>query len=100
MMRGMTRVAIALLPLAFVPVLIYLLADSGIRTGGGEKILVWVLPWTLWSLLFGVGSLMFWRRGWPLGRATIWSAAAGLVGILLAAALLAVLGQLGVAGRF
>jgi len=94
------RVVIALLPLASAPALVHLIASGRLDLGGGEKDLVWVLPWLLWSLLFATGSFAFWRRGWPVLRSTAWSAVLGLVGLLLAAAVLAVFGQLGVGGRF
>lgn len=96
----MIRVVVALLPLASVPVLIHLIARGDVGLDGGEKGLVWVLPWTLWSLLYALSSLVLWRRGWPTGRATVWSSVVGLAGVLVAAALLALMGQLGVAGRF
>ncbi len=99
-MSGAVRVAIALLPLCFAPALVYLIGDGRIDLGGGEKDLVWVLPWTLWSLLFAIASLVLWRRGWPLSRATGRSALVGVAGVLLAALALAATGQLGVGGLF
>ena len=94
------RTAVALLPLACAPLLVYLIGDGHISFGGGEKDLVWVLPWFLWSLLFGLTSLGLWYRGWPALRSTVWSVGAGFVGVIVAAAILAMFAQLGVAGRF
>ena len=94
------RLVVALLPLACAPLLVYLIGNGHISFGGGEKDLVWVLPWLLWSLLFGLSSLVLWYRGWPTMRSAVWSAGVGLVGVIVAAAILAVFGQLGVAGRF
>jgi hypothetical protein len=51
-------------------------------------------------VIFAVSSLVLWRRGWSLSRSIRRSAVVGLVGVVLAAALLAAVGQLGVAGRF
>ena len=99
-MGRLLRVVVALLPLASVPALVHLIASGRLDLGGGEKDLVWVLSWLLWSLLFALNSFGFWRRGWPALRSSAWSAVVGLVGLLLAAALLAAFGQLGVAGRF
>lgn len=98
-MRGLVRVVVALLPLALVPVVVHLIAGGQIDLGGGEKGLVWVLPWLLWSLLFGTSSFVLWHRGWSVRRSTVWSAVVGLVGVLIAAMILAAFGQLGVAGR-
>lgn len=97
---ALIRVSTAWLPLALVPVLVGLIADGRIDLGGGEKDLVWVLPWTLWSLLFGASAMILWRRGWSLPRALRRSAIVGISGVLLVAALMGLFGQLGVAGRF
>lgn len=99
-MRSLPRVIIALLPLALVPVLVHLIASGRLDLGGGEKDLVWVLPWLLWSLLFAASSLVLWRRGWSLSSSLLGSSLVGLAGVLVAGILLAALGQLGVAGRF
>ena len=97
---GLVRLVVALLPLACVPLLVHLIAGGQIDFGGGEKDLVWVLPWLLWSLLFGISSCVLWYRGWPALRSTVWSAIVGVAGVLVAAAILMMFGQLGVAGRF
>lgn len=99
-MESLLRLVVALLPLALTPLLVELLASGRLALGGGEKDLVWVLPWLLWSLLFAGGSLVLWRRGRRVLRASLASALVGLTGVLLAALVLALLGQLGVAGRF
>lgn len=99
-MGSLLRAAIALLPLACAPVLLCLIAGGQLDLGGGEKDLVWVLPWLLWSLLFALSSFILWHRGWSVARSTVASVIAGLAGVLLTAILLAVAGQLGVGGRF
>lgn len=94
------RLAVAFLPLCLTPVLLHGLASGAVDLGGGEKDLVWMLPWALWSVLFGAFSLWFWHRGLPLVRSTLWSGVYGALGVAGAAVLLAAAGQLGVAGRF
>ena len=90
----------SLFPLALTPVFGYLLAEDHIKLGGGEKDIVVLLPWLWWSLVFAVSSFIFWRRGHSLG-ATLWrSALVGLAGVAITGVVLALLGQLGVAGRF
>jgi hypothetical protein len=91
---------IALLPLALAAVLVRLAVHDRIDFGGGEKDLAWVLAWSLWSVLFAVSSFALWRRGRPVARTAVRSAVVATVGVLLTAMLLALLGQLGVAGRF
>jgi hypothetical protein len=100
MIAGVPRAVVALLPLALVPVLVHLIANGGLDLGGGETDLVWVLVWLLWSVLFAISSLVLWHRGWPVARSVVRSMLVGLAGVLMAAILLALFGQLGVAGRF
>jgi ABC-type Fe3+ transport system permease subunit len=87
MRASFVRLVVILLPLASVPLLAHLIAAGRIDLGGGEKDLV-------------ISSCVLWRRGWPALRSTVWSAVVGLLGVLVAATILAVFGQLGVAGRF
>ena len=100
MIAGLLRVVVTLVPLALVPVLLILIANGHLDLGGGEADLVWVLVWLVWSVLFALSSVVLWRRGWSIGRSVVRSMLVGLVGLLLAAILLALVGQLGVAGRF
>ena len=99
-MSTIGRIALALLPLLLTPALVQLIASGWLDLGGGEKDLVVVLPWALWSLLFAVTSLVLWRRGSTVVRSTVWAALVGAAGLVGAAVCLAVLGQLGVGGRF
>jgi len=99
-MRRVFRLVLAVAPLAMTPALVHLIATGALDFGGGEIDLVLVLPWALWSVLFAVSSLVLWRRGWPVLRSTVRSAIVGVAGLLLAAVVLALVGQLGVAGRF
>jgi hypothetical protein len=94
------RTVLALVPLAAVPVLLTLLADGRLDLGGGEMDLVWLIPWTLWSLVFAVSSFVLGSRGWSIARSVLRSTLVGLAAVLAGALLLAAFGQLGVAGRF
>lgn len=96
----MLRVITALFPLALAPVLVILIANGQLDLGGGEKDLVWVLPWLLWSIIFAVSSFVLWYLGWPLSRSSARSAAVGFGGLVIVALLLAAFGQLGIGGRF
>lgn len=97
---SLIRILTALLPLALVPVLVHLIAYGTIDLGGGEKDLVLVLPWFVWSLVFAVSALYLWRRGWSLSRSLLRASLLGLLVVFLAAVTLALIGQLGVGGRF
>ena len=99
-MRSLIRLAVALFPLALVPVFVYVLGSGWVSFGGGEKDLFLVVPWLLWSILFALASLVLWFRRWPLLRSTVWSVVVGLAGLVIAAMVLVFVGQLGVGGRF
>lgn len=99
-MHSALRVIAALFPLALAPVLVILIANGELDLGGGEKDLVWILPWLLWSIIFAVSSFILWYRGWPFWRSSTRSAVAGLGGLVITALILATFGQLGIGGRF
>lgn len=94
------RISAALLPLAGTPVLFFGIVEGWIDLGGGEKDLVWVLPCLLWSMLFAVASLVCWRRGTAFIRSIAASAMLATAGVLIVAVVVALAGELGVAGRF
>ncbi len=98
--RNLARTVVALLPLALTPLLLHLIAYGVIDLGGGEKDIVWLFPWALWSLIFAATSFYLWQRGWSAGRAFVRATLIGLAGIGAAALVLAAAGKLGVAGRF
>jgi len=79
--------------------LVMLIANGHLDFGGGEKDLVWVLPWVLWSMIFAVSSFILWYRGWSLWLSSARSAAVAFGGVVLAAVVLAAFGQLGIGGR-
>ena len=84
-MNAFVRVGTALLPLGLAPLLLILIGDGRLNFGGGEKDILLLIPWVLWSTAFAVSSLVLWHRGWPTRRAMRRSALVG-VGVLLAAA--------------
>ena len=99
-MQVVVRIALSVLPLALTPVLGHLLAQGYINLGGGEKDIIVLVPWLLWSLLFAISSWVLWRRGFPI-VASLWrSALIGVAGLAFLAGALAVLGQLGIGGLF
>ena len=96
--RGRVKAAaIALGPLAVTPLLVILIADGPI--GSSEKSLIWMIPWVLWSIIFASCMLVLRRSHWIMRRAVIRSALVATAGVAGALVLLAVFGQLGIAGR-
>jgi len=97
---GLLRAGSLLLPLAATPLLLHGLASGRLDLGGGEKDLVWLLPWALWSAAFAASGFVLWRRGWPFARSLARSLLVGVAALLVATLVLAAFGQLGVGGRF
>jgi hypothetical protein len=94
------RLIVSLLPLALTPVLGYLLAQGYINLGGGEKDILMLLPWMVWSIVFGFSSWVFWRRGHSIPRSSWRSVVVGLAGLAILGVTLTILGQLGIGGLF
>lgn len=99
-MQIVVRIVLSLLPLGLTPVLGYLLAQGYINLGGGEKDILLLIPWLIWSLVFGFSSLVFWRRGYPIAPALWRSALVGLAGLVVLGVSLTLLGRLGIGGLF
>ncbi len=99
-MRIAFRVLVALLPLLFTPVLGYLLAEGYLNLGGGEKDILLVLPSAFFSLVYGISCFYLWHRGVRLGRSIVFSIVVAIAGLIAAGLVLALVGQLGIGGRF
>ena len=93
------RILTAFLPLALTPVLFFALAEGWVNLGGGEKDILMLVPWLLWSLIFATTALTLWWRRWALTRSLVCSAPVGTAGLLIAAAVLVISSTPGVAGR-
>ena len=94
------RLTVSLLPLVLTPVLGYLLTQGYINLGGGEKDILMLVPWMVWSLVFAFSSWIFWRRGHSILRSSWRSAVVGLAGLAILGVTLTILGQLGIGGLF
>ncbi len=94
------RLVVSLLPLILTPLLGHLLAQGYVNLGGGEKDIVLLIPWMVWSLLFAVSSWVFWRRGHSIVHSSWRSVLVGLGGLAIIGITLAILGRLGIGGLF
>lgn len=68
------RGGLCLLPLALTPFWIFLIAEGYLNFGGGEKDLLLVIPWIVWSMLFLMIGVVAWVRGLSWKRGLAWSA--------------------------
>ena len=91
------RLILCLFPLLATPLLALLIAEGYLDFGGGEKDLLLLLPWILWSLAFLVFSAVFWRRRVPVGRGLLLATGAA-TGVMVAIYLLMLLLVSGVLG--
>jgi hypothetical protein len=71
-------------PLAVTPLLVLLIAEGYLNFGGGEKDLILVLPWVLWSLVYGSAFAVCWARKLPLRRALSYAAGGATILVVVA----------------
>ncbi len=57
-MSRIVRALVAFAPLALTPLLLWLLGNGGLSFGGGEKDMLLVFPWMLWSICFAIVFLV------------------------------------------
>lgn len=55
------RILILFLPISITPLLGLLIAGAYLNFGGGEKDLLLLIPWILWSVIFIISGLWMWR---------------------------------------
>jgi hypothetical protein len=77
------RLSFCLFPLALTPLWGYLIADGYLNFGGGEKDLLLLIPWILWSLLYLVIFVVTWFQRLPLKRGLVFSTVGATVVIVL-----------------
>jgi hypothetical protein len=84
MLRWILNLELCLLPLEIAPVLGYLISEGVLNFGGGEKDILLLIPWLVWSLLYAVLFIIFWMKGWTTKR-RLAVAVGGASGICLVA---------------
>jgi hypothetical protein len=73
------RLGICFLPLAFTPVWGFLIADGYLNFGGGEKDLLLLFPWLIWSLIYLVIFVICWLKRLSIKRGLAYSAGSATV---------------------
>jgi hypothetical protein len=79
MRHAVLKFGICVLPLALTPVWAFLIADGYLNFGGGEKDLLLLIPWLLWSFLYLVFFIISWLKHLPLKLGVIYSAGGATV---------------------
>ena len=62
------RLSLSIAPLAVTPLLGSLIAAGHLNFGGGEKDILLLIPWLVWSAVYFVLFLIFWRRKFSIQK--------------------------------
>ncbi len=60
--RKLVQIIVAIAPLLFTPLLFYALSEGLLNLGGGEKDVLWMIPWGIWGVVFLVSAILFMRK--------------------------------------
>jgi hypothetical protein len=84
MIQIVLRLALSLLPLGLTPILVHLIGDGYLNFGGGCKDVMLIVPWTVWSLIYLIISIVGWRKHWSIAKGIVCSVigATGLLALL------------------
>ena len=83
MKNALFRIGIGIFPLALTPLLARLIADGYLNFGGGEKDLILLIPWVIWSALFLILFIITWIKKLSIKKGLIYSAGLSLLVIIL-----------------
>lgn len=78
------KLGLCLGPLALTPLLVLLIGEGYLNFGGGEKDLILVLPWLLWSFLYAVVFAVCWARRLSLRRIVTYAAGGATIVVVSA----------------
>jgi len=81
MITFLGKLTLCLLPIVLTPIWGYLISDGYLNFGGGEKDLLLLLPWILWSLIYSLVFIVAWAKGKNI-KAVILYSVGGATGVL------------------
>jgi len=81
--KAFLRVLTVIAPLGLTPLLGWLIAEDYLSFGGGDKDIVILIPWVLWSFIYAVASIVMWVRRAALKRSILWSLGTSTAVLLL-----------------
>ena len=76
------RFIFCIVPLGITPLLAFLIAEGYLNFGGGEKDLLLLIPWILWSILYAIIYIVQWIKKAKTIKG-IYLAAGGATGLLI-----------------
>lgn len=68
MRKALARLGVSVLPLLLTPLWGYLIADGYLNFGGGEKDVLLLIPWLVWSTFYLVISVVCWVKRVSISR--------------------------------
>ena len=83
MAKILLKMCLCLLPLALTPLWAFLISDSYLNFGAGEKDLFLLVPWMVWSLLYLIFFILFWIKRFALIRLLAFAAGFATTAFLL-----------------
>jgi hypothetical protein len=82
--KTLGKLILSIMPVLLTPVWGYLIADGYINFGGGEKDLLLLIPWIVWSLIYLVIFIVAWIKRKKTKTMVLYSVG-GASGILMLA---------------
>jgi hypothetical protein len=61
----------------------YLIAESFLNFGGGEKDLFLLIPWMIWSLFYLAIFMVAWGKRWTVNRGMLYAVVGATAGVIL-----------------
>jgi hypothetical protein len=92
------RIAICIFPLALTPLLAHLISDGYLNFGGGEKDLLLLIPWLIWSVIFLAVFIVTWIKKVSIITGILYSGAISTFALLLIWLILFILSSAGLSG--
>ena len=81
-MATIWRLILCIIPLALTPLLALLIAEGHLNFGGGEKDLLLLIPWIIWSLIYAIIFIILWAKRKNL-KNIVYLAAGGSTGMMI-----------------
>ena len=81
-MVALWRFLLGIVPLGLTPLLALLIAEGYLNFGGGEKDLLLLIPWIIWSLIYMIIYVVQWIKKAKIIK-SIYFAAGGATGLMI-----------------
>jgi len=77
------RITLCILPLALTPLWAFLISDGYLNFGGGEKDLLLLIPWLIWSVIYMIIFVVSWIKKLSIKKGLTHSAGSSTVILVL-----------------